>query len=81
MSSDIAAVLIGAALLSALDSAPPRIRLWLVLAAWCGLRAREIALLRAESIRLDAEPPFLIVSSESAKGGSCLLYTSDAADE
>jgi integrase/recombinase XerC len=55
-------------LLEVLDAAPQRIRLWLVLAAWCGLRAQEIAYLRCEDIALGAHPPALTVSSEAAKG-------------
>lgn len=34
-------------------TAPPRLLPWLVLAAWCGLRAAEIAGLRAEDFTLD----------------------------
>src|SRR5215472_10637201 len=36
-------------LLGVLAAAPPRIRPWLVLAGWAGLRAKEIALLRREA--------------------------------
>jgi integrase len=57
-----------AALMDALAAAPPRIRLWLVLAAWAGLRAREIALLRRESILDTASPPVLIVTASATKG-------------
>lgn len=53
----------------ALDTAPPRVRIWLVLAAWCGLRAIEVALLRRESIRETADPPVLIVEAAATKGG------------
>ena len=38
------------ALLTAVAAAPPRVRPWLVLAGWAGLRAREIAFLRRENI-------------------------------
>ena len=51
-----------------LESAPPRIRLWLVLAGWCGLRAAEIAGLTREAILDTRTPPVLVVSAESAKG-------------
>lgn len=51
----------------ALDQAPdPRIRPWLYLAAYAGLRACDIAMLTAEELLLDAEPA--IVSFET-KGG------------
>ena len=36
-----------------LDSAPPRLRPWLLLAGWCGLRACEIARLRREDFTTD----------------------------
>lgn len=51
----------------ALETAPGRIRLWLVLAAWCGLRAFDISGLRIEDILLDAADPVLILIT---KGGS-----------
>ena len=53
----------------ALASAPDRIRLWLVLAGWCGLRAKEIALLRVEDIHLTAGRPYLKVTRRAGKGG------------
>lgn len=56
-------------LILALDSAPERIRLWLVLAAWCGLRAKEIALLRIEDLHLTAGRPHLEVTRRAGKGG------------
>lgn len=56
------------ALQRALADAPPRIRPWLALAAAAGLRAREIAFLRRQDVRDDAEPPFLLVSAEAGKG-------------
>ena len=46
------------------------VRPWLVLAGWCGLRAKEIAGLRVENLRLNDVPPIIIVSTESAKGGN-----------
>lgn len=57
-------------LMAALESAPERVRPFLVLAAWCGLRAKEIALLRAENILLSADPPVLLVASDATKGNS-----------
>lgn len=56
-------------LMLALDTAPPRVRIWLILAAWAGLRAIEVALLRRESIRESADPPVLIIEPEATKGG------------
>jgi integrase/recombinase XerC len=57
-------------LMYALAAAPRRVRAWLVLAAWCGLRAREIALLRRENILETASPPVLIVAADATKGHS-----------
>ena len=37
-------------------------------AAWCGLRAKEIAYLRRENILDTAEPPVLMVASDATKG-------------
>jgi integrase/recombinase XerC len=50
-----------------LDRAPDRIRPWLYLAAYEGLRACEIANLRREDILDSADPPMLIVTD--GKGG------------
>jgi integrase len=55
-------------LMAALAAAPARVRPWLVLAAWCGLRACEIAGLRRDSIMEDAQPPVLIVRADATKG-------------
>lgn len=55
-------------LMRAVENAPPRIRPWLVLAGWCGLRACEIAWLRAECILAGASPPILIVAPGATKG-------------
>lgn len=55
-------------LAAALDSAPPRIRIWLVLAGWCGLRACEIAHLRRRCICENDPSPRLIVMADSTKG-------------
>jgi integrase/recombinase XerC len=49
-------------------TAPERIRLWFVLAAWCGLRAKEIALLRWECVLDTADPPVLLVANDATKG-------------
>jgi integrase/recombinase XerC len=53
----------------ALETAPRRIRLMIVLGAWCGLRACEIAGLMRESIMEAAVPPVLVVTAEATKGG------------
>jgi len=50
----------------ALRSLPAMVRLWLVLAAFAGLRAAEIAGLRREDVREDAGMPHLLVRG---KGG------------
>lgn len=55
-------------LFAAVAGAPPRIRPWLALAGWCGLRAREIALLRRECVLERHRPPVLLVAADAAKG-------------
>jgi integrase len=45
----------------AIESAPERVRPWLVLAAYAGLRAAEIAALRREDVCDTVRPPVLIV--------------------
>ena len=55
-------------LLAALDAAPARLRAWLVLAGWAGLRACEIALLRGENVRLDVPQPYIHISAAATKG-------------
>src|SRR5262245_14297547 len=57
-------------LIHALEHAPSRIRAWLVLAAWCGLRAKEVALLQADSIRLYDDQPHLKVTFDATKGST-----------
>jgi integrase/recombinase XerC len=54
-------------LMAVLAAAPERIRLWLVLAGWTGMRACEIAYLRCENIRLGPVPCILIVA-DATKG-------------
>lgn len=56
-------------LMRALDHAPPRVRPWLVLAGWAGLRCCEIAGLRRLNVFDRAVPPYLIVDAASVKGG------------
>lgn len=51
----------------ALDTAPDRVRPWLVLAAYGGLRACEISGLRACDLMWDNQPPLLVV--DQGKGG------------
>jgi integrase/recombinase XerC len=55
-------------LLTALAAAPPRIRPWLVLAGWCGLRAKEIAYLRRECVLETAAVPVILVAHNATKG-------------
>jgi integrase/recombinase XerC len=52
----------------AVATADERVRPWLILAAWCGLRAKEIALLRWENVLDTAEPPVLLVAADATKG-------------
>jgi integrase/recombinase XerC len=56
------------ALFTAVASAPPRVRPWLVLAGWAGLRAKEIAYLRRPQVRDRDEPPVLLVAHDATKG-------------
>lgn len=51
----------------AVELAPDRILPWLLLAAYAGLRACEIARLRAEDVMWANEPPLLVV--DQGKGG------------
>ena len=55
-------------LFAAVTGAPQRILPWLVLAAWCGLRAKEIALLRRDCVLDTARPPMLIIAHDATKG-------------
>jgi integrase/recombinase XerC len=55
-------------LMRAVATAPPRVRPWLVLAGWAGLRAREIALLRRERVLDTVVPPVLLVTADATKG-------------
>lgn len=54
-------------LMRVLETADDRIRPWLYLAAYAGLRACEVAQLRAEDVVSGAEPPMLLVTD--GKGG------------
>lgn len=51
----------------ALEMAPERVRPWLYLAAYAGLRACEIAQVRGEDVAWDHEPPVLLIPE--GKGG------------
>lgn len=55
-------------LLTALEASRGQLRVWLVLAAWCGLRACEIARLRADCIMAADIRPYLIVAADATKG-------------
>src|SRR5258707_1070462 len=55
-------------LAAALACADERVRPWLVLAGWAGFRAKEIALLRRESVLDTAVPPVLLVAANPTKG-------------
>ena len=55
-------------LTDAVLNAPLRVRPWLVLAGWAGLRAKEIALLRRERVLDTAAPPVLLVAADATKG-------------
>lgn len=51
----------------AIDLAPERIRPWLLLGAYAGLRCFEISQLRADDLWWDANPPLIIIAD--SKGG------------
>lgn len=56
-------------LMTAVEGAPGRIRIWLVLGAWCGMRCIEIAFLRRSLIRENAGPPHIVIAPDATKGG------------
>jgi site-specific recombinase XerD len=51
----------------AIVTAPPRIRPWLILAGWAGLRAMEIAGLHRDDVLDTAEPPVLRIRGKGNK--------------
>jgi integrase/recombinase XerC len=55
-------------LAAALACASPRVRPWLILAAWAGFRAVEIARLRRDRVLDTANPPVLLVARNATKG-------------
>lgn len=55
-------------LMMAVAAARPRIRPWLVLAGWAGLRAVEIAGLRREHVLDTARPPVILIADGATKG-------------
>ena len=55
-------------LAAAVTGAPRRIRPWLVLAGWAGLRAKEIAFLRRENVLEAARQPALLIAHDATKG-------------
>ncbi|MHB1433994.1 MAG: tyrosine-type recombinase/integrase [Streptosporangiaceae bacterium] len=55
-------------LMAAVDAADPPVRLWLLLAGWCGLRAKEIALLRRERVLDTAGRPVILIAHDATKG-------------
>lgn len=54
-------------LFSAIESANARVRIWLILAAWAGLRACEISAFRVEDLRLNGKEPVIIVRGKGDK--------------
>lgn len=53
---------------AAVAGAPPRVRPWLVLAGWAGLRCKEIAYLRREHVRETGPRPVLLIAHDATKG-------------
>ena len=64
--------------MAALAHAGERVRPWLVLAGWAGLRAREIAYLRRECILDTHAPPQLLVDARAGKGRAERLVPASA---
>lgn len=54
--------------MAAVRAAPPRVRAWLALAGWAGLRCCEIAGVQRIHVHDHATPPILLVPRENAKG-------------
>jgi integrase len=54
-------------LTTALTSVPAVVRVWILLAAYCGLRASEVACLQREDVRDDETPPTLAVFGKGRK--------------
>ncbi len=52
---------------TAIATAPPRVRAMLVLAAYCGLRAGEIAQLTREQVRDEGDSPMLVIIGKGNK--------------
>ena len=55
-------------LADALGYASPRVRTMLILAGWCGMRAVEIAKLRAECVRIRDGMPRILIMRDATKG-------------
>lgn len=56
-------------LLTAIEGASGRIRLWLVFGGWCGMRPIEMAFLRRNLIREHAPMPHIVIAADATKGG------------
>ncbi len=54
-------------LFTAIDTAPPRIRMWLIFAAFAGLRAAEIAGLTGDCILDGRDPPLIVVRGKGSR--------------
>lgn len=61
----------------AIDEAPDRVRPWLLLAAYCGLRACEVAALRREDV-LDGHDPAVLVVADGKGGKQRVVPMPDA---
>ncbi len=55
-------------LAAALACASPRVRPWLVLAGWAGMRAKEIALLKRDCVLDTAASPAILIARNATKG-------------
>lgn len=64
----------------ALACAPDRVRPWLYLAAYAGLRACEIAQLRGEDLVWDRDPPILLIAEGKGGGQSAVPISPVLAD-
>ena len=65
----------------ALATANPQVRCWLLLGAYAGLRCLEMAALRGEDVRADADPPMLVIArGKGGKSGAVPLHPLLAAE-
>lgn len=65
----------------ALSTAPPLLRAWMILSAYAGLRACEIALVRGEDVVRDAATPYLYLPETKGGGDATVPLSAVVLDE